>query len=85
MFRKNDNQIERQEMINTVIDTNIKVSSELFTYFSDGSSISVYTYSVFQPEEVEGTPLFNHYGQHLYNVENHLSENFLKPKKRRVR
>ena len=76
LFRKKK-KIKSIEPFNTIVRNNILLNKQLIITYNDNSVKSVYTYSVFQLNNLENTPLLNHYGQHIYNKELNLKEEFL--------
>ena len=74
MFMKKNNKKYVTNTFNTIIRNNILLNSQLVRQYNDGTTISVYAYSIFQPNDLENTPLLNHFGQHIYNTKMDIPE-----------
>ena len=53
--------------INSPLRNNFIASKEEMIVFEDGDVVRYYTYSIYPFENIDGKPLFNCYGQKIYN------------------
>ena len=78
MFMKRKYKKYVENTFTTIIRDNILLNKQLVRRYKDGTVISVYAYSIFQPNDIENTPLLNHFGQHIYNTNMNIPEERIK-------